>query len=163
MLEPAPASPTTRPEPQDATGSDTDPESALLAALREATGVPTLDFDEDRDVGLRFGELPVLVRLVDGPPRVRIHSVVLDDVEPDAELLARLNELNAQAGGIRWIAGGRRVVAVVEIPAAPVVAAHVAQALHGFCGTCEGLAKLLRAEFGDGASALARGASRVLH
>lgn len=140
------------------------PETLLLDALREATGVDTLDFDEDRDVGLRYATLPVLVRLVDRPPRVRIHAVVLDDVAPDLELLERLNAMNREAGGIRWIASGRRVVAVVEIPAAPVVAAHVAQALHGFCETVEAIARGMRMEFGEGAIRWARdGQVRVLH
>jgi hypothetical protein len=141
-----------------------DPSAALLAALREATGVDTLDFDEDRDVGLRYASLPVLVRLVERPPRVRIHAIVLDDAEPGVELLARFDALNAQAGGIRWFSSGRRVVAVTEIPAAPIVAAHVAQALHGFCETVEGIARAMRLEFGEGGIRLAGGGEGwVLH
>lgn len=124
------------------------PEDRLLAALREATGIDTLDYDEDRDVGLRYGDQPVFVRLLDRPPRVRIHAVVLGGVEVGVELLEWLNALNAQSDGVRWFVNGGRVVGVMEIPAEPVVSGHVAQALHGFCAMCEDVGKGLRAALG---------------
>lgn len=138
-------------------------EDILLAVLREVTGLDTLGYDEDRDVGLRFGDQPVLVRLVDDPPRIRMHSVVLDDVEPDTELLARLNELNMQPGGTRWFTDGRRVMGVIEIPAVPVVPMHVAQALHALCRCCERVIGSLAAEAVEGSDRAARGDCRTLH
>ena len=140
------------------------PEDRLLAALREATGIDTLDYDEDRDVGLRYGDQPVFVRLLDRPPRVRIHAVVLGGVEVGVELLERLNELNARGGGVRWFVNEGRVVGAVEFPAAPLVAEQVAQALHGFCAASEGVGAALGSALGEPPERRRRSAPRrVLH
>ena len=160
MIESAGSSTDPRPEHHD----DTDgPELALLAALREATGVETLCLDDDHDIGLRFGDLPVFVRWVRERGLVCIHSVVLRDAGADPEVLAQLNALNGQGGGIRWYLRDHAVVAVTEIPAVPLVPEHVAHALHGFCATCAWAGKVLRAEFGDGRGVMHRVASRMLH
>ena len=135
----------------------------LLGAVREATGVADLAFDASRHVWLTYRDQPVMLRLVPAPLRVQIHAPVVKAGRVDAALLERLNELNGDTAGVRWVALEQMVVAVVEVSALPMVPDHVVAALQAFCTHVDEHARLLRAEFGVHAFPQARHRPGVLH
>ncbi|OGT88615.1 MAG: hypothetical protein A2286_03235 [Gammaproteobacteria bacterium RIFOXYA12_FULL_61_12] len=120
----------------------------LRAALREVAGIPDLDFDEDGDIGIRYGSLIIFVRLMGDPPHVRLVSPLLADVDESQGLLARLNEINCRLGHMHLIAHNDAILAIADVPAAPFVSDHMAQALRDFCQLTDGMDDLLQGEFG---------------
>ena len=86
----------------------------LRATLREAAAVPDLDFDEDGDIGIRYGSTIVFVRLIGDPPHVRLLSPLLADVEESHGLLIGLNEINCRLGHMHLIA--LREVEITKVP-----------------------------------------------
>ena len=64
------------------TGADVvaDLEHRLLATARETTGLGSLEYDDDRDIGFVHGRIGVLVSLVGNPARVRLRALMVTDV-----------------------------------------------------------------------------------
>ena len=122
--------------------------AAVLAALKEETGISDIEYDDDGDIGLRRGSAVVFVRLIDEPPCVRIYSPLLQDVEERPDILVRLNDINANQPLMRFIYCNGIIFGATDIPAAPFVSAHVAKAFEYFCEIADGMDNLLQAEFG---------------
>ncbi len=120
----------------------------LVATIRQAMDIDDLEFDDDGDIGVRFGSVAVFVRLVGNPPCVRIHSGLLQDVEETPELLSSLNDLNFEVKHLRLLIKDRVVYAVADAPAEPFIAEHVASAFLYFCHISDGIDSLLQTEFG---------------
>lgn len=79
-------------------------------------GLGPLVRDHDGDYAFRFGTSDLRVRLVeDEPPRVRIFSVVLSDVEESHDLLRELNSINASPYFARAFLTGDQVVVGWEL------------------------------------------------
>lgn len=57
-----------------------DLEHRLLATARETTGLGSLEYDDDRDIGFVHGRIGVLVSLVGNPARVRLRALMVTDV-----------------------------------------------------------------------------------
>lgn len=57
-----------------------DLEHRLLATVRETTGLGSLEYDDDRDIGFVHGRIGVLVSLVGNPARVRLRALMVTDV-----------------------------------------------------------------------------------
>lgn len=67
----------------------------LLATITESDHVAP---DQDGDYPVRFGSALYFVRLVgDDHPDVQVFAVAVDGVQPTAELLAEINEINSRA------------------------------------------------------------------
>lgn len=126
----------------------TDLEQRLLATVREATGLGSLEYDEDRDIQVVYGSTVALISLVGRPLRVRMRALMVTDVEGSPALLERLNELNAGVGSMHFLFHRGAIQAICEIPAWPFVPEHVENALDEMCQVCDGLDDLLQAEFG---------------
>jgi hypothetical protein len=120
----------------------------LLTTVRLVTGLTELDYDADGDLMLRYGSTAVQIRLVGQPPYVRIASPLVSGVRKTQRLLERINELNAAVGHPHYVAGDGVIWSVTDVPAAPYVHQHVAEALQDFCRTNDAIDELLQAEFG---------------
>lgn len=125
-----------------------DVEHRLLAAVREATGLQSLEYDDDRDIQVVYGSTVVLVGLAGGPLKVRMRAVMVADVGPSPALFERLNELNVRLTSMHLLHHRDTIQAVCEVPAWPFVPEHVAGALDELCQVCDGLDDLLQSEFG---------------
>jgi hypothetical protein len=125
-----------------------DLEHRLLATVREATGLPDLDYDDDRDIQVVYGSTIAMVTLLRKPLRVRMYALVLTDVGASPALLARINELNRTLGSMHLLYSRGAVQATCEVPAWPFVPQHVENALDGLCKVCNRLGDPLQAEFG---------------
>jgi len=120
----------------------------VLKAIREASGNPDLEFDEDGDVLLRFGSAAVFVRVLGGSSGVRMFSPVLESVEINDRLLGRLSELNAEIRFARFFAAEGRVIVAAEVFAAPFVAEYVTQACPQVGSLADEYGGTLQKEFG---------------
>lgn len=79
-------------------------------------GLGPLVRDHDGDYAFRFGTSDLYVRLVENdPPRVRIFSVVLEDVEETPDLLRELNSINASPYFARAFLVGKQVMVGWEL------------------------------------------------
>ena len=135
----------------------------LLEAVKNATGLDDLDYDEDGDLGFRSGSAVVFVRLAGHPAFVRFCSPLLTDCKETPALFARLNEMNAGRSHLRLFAIDRKIFAVAEVPAEPFVGEHVGSMLHDFCQITNGLDSLLQTEFGGKTAFFPSMASSLRH
>ena len=77
-----------------------------------------LEVDPDGDIPVRVGSALYFVSLLDRDPvLVRVWSIVLDDVKTSDELLAELNDINANIVAARVFLLGDRVIAAAELRA----------------------------------------------
>lgn len=120
----------------------------LLQALREETGIDSLDFDGDGDIALRYGSVLLFARVSGNTPSVRFHARILGEVRASAALLERLNDLNARVVRPAFFHASDSIYAIADIPASPFEGRHVAQALREFCELTDGVDELLQSEFG---------------
>ncbi|WP_295407330.1 YbjN domain-containing protein [uncultured Thiocystis sp.] len=135
----------------------------LLATLREAMDIPELEFDQDGDIGVRFGSVAVFVSLIGAPPSVRISARVLADVETTPELASRLNDLNADTWFLHFFLHDGAVYAAADLPAVPFIGEHVASVFVYFCQVADGIDSLLQAEFGGRTAFLESSPSALKH
>ena len=120
----------------------------LLATLKKTTGISDLTFDDDGDISIRSGSALTFVGLIDDPPYVRIYSPILVDVEDNAAICGRLNDINATETLMRFIFRNGIIYSVADVSASPFVGAHVAQAFVHVCAIADGMDSLLQEEFG---------------
>jgi hypothetical protein len=94
-------------------------QQAVIAALREPTGNPDLEPDEDGDIAIRFGGALVFVRVNRERPAIDLFSHVVRNVEPTPALLEALNELNRAHCRTTFLATDSTVIATLEIDCDP--------------------------------------------
>lgn len=121
---------------------------ALLAAIREVTGMGELEFDEDGDVCLPWWSQVFFVRRLSKTPFLRIWSPLLAGIAETPEMLKQINLLNAGAGLVRYSVYDGVVFAEADVPADPIVVKHVDLALRGFYGATDGVDVMLQRQFG---------------
>ncbi|MBK5966659.1 hypothetical protein CCR95_21920 [Thiocystis minor] len=135
----------------------------LLATLRETMSIPELEFDQDGDIGVRFGSVAVFVCLIGNPPSVHIHARLLVDVEETSELVSRLNDLNADTRFLHFFLDNGAVHAAADVPAEPFIGVHVSSVFLYFCQIADGIDSLLQAEFGGSTTFLESAPSLLKH
>jgi hypothetical protein len=120
----------------------------VLKTVRKGLKDDTADYDDDGDLQVRFGSAVAFVRPVENPLSVRVFSPVLAAVEADEELLARLNDLNADTSFARLMHMGDTVFAAVDVPAAPLLPEHLDRAIVGLGKFADEIDDHLQADFG---------------
>lgn len=120
----------------------------LLATFRDMSGIDDLDFDEDGDIGLRYGSILAFARLSGHPPNVRIQARLLAGLDETPELLSRLNEINGGVCHLHLVVHGGAVYALADVLAEPFVSAHIVVVFQYFCQIADGIGGALQAEFG---------------
>lgn len=120
----------------------------LLTTIREAIGIPDLEYDDDGDIGVPYGSIAAFVRLEGNPPTVRIHCRLLAQLEETPELLSRLNAINRGLRHLHCFVHEGSVYAVADIPAKPFAGEVVASVFQYFCQIADGMDSLLQAELG---------------
>jgi hypothetical protein len=120
----------------------------ILDALKAWTGRTGLEFDDDGDLLLSRGDVPVLLRVDRKAPFVDVFSTVLHDVEPCPELMEALNDRNNAARCVVLTLMGTRVVASVSVDAAVFVPELFKNALTALADAVEEARAELRPRFG---------------
>ena len=90
----------------------------------------------------------MIVRVLEDPLCVRMFAPVLENVEAGDELVGRLNDMNANVRFARLFVLEGTVYAAVEVPASPLVAAHVTRACEGLGQVADETGVELEQEFG---------------
>lgn len=121
---------------------------SLLTTLKKNTGISDLDYDDEGDIGIRYGSAIAFVRLIGDPLHIRIYSPILHDVEECPRIFARLNDINANEALMRLYFQNGVIYGACDISAVPYVADHVVQSFEHFCAIADGMDSLLQAEFG---------------
>lgn len=126
----------------------------LLEELREFTGINDLAYDQDGDVGIRYGSILIFLQLINDCQYVRIFSPILHEVEDDSGIYTRLNDINANQVQVRYFYKNGTIYAITDVLVVPFVSEFVLQALSHFSLTVDGLGGLLQDEFGGHAAFL---------
>ncbi len=120
--------------------------------VRAYLGVPDgepLNVDDDGDIPVRSGSAMYYVSLLDRDPvLVRVWSIVLDEIDPSADLLEELNDMNASIVAARVFSSGRRVVAATELRADTLDAAELAFACDSIGALADWIDNTLQIRFG---------------
>ena len=118
--------------------------------IREVAGHLALVQDHDGDYLLSRRLTRIYGRLVDdsSPPMLQVFAVLLDEVEPNAELYAELNDLNSQVGFARIFFVGGQVLAEVDLVAATLDHVELATAINRISDLSERVSPMLAAVFG---------------
>lgn len=135
----------------------------LLQAVRQASGVEDLEYDEDGDLCLRYGEIPLFVTLLEDVEAVRFCSPLASKLDASAGLLSRLNALNAEMADMHCVSVEGGVLAVSSLQWAGVKDGGFKRCLDRFAARAETIAIELRATFGGDAMLVEPDAGRVLH
>jgi hypothetical protein len=101
-----------------------------LRELVEATvahhlGVEELVTDDDGDIPIESGRVPLWVQVLEESPTVRILSNVVVRVMSTRQARIEADVLNRQHSHLRFTVHDRTVVATIDIPGSPFVAQHL--------------------------------------
>lgn len=118
----------------------------VLAALDEGDG--PVGRNEDGDMLVAHGSALTFVRPAVEPPRLRFASPLLSGVPGTAELLSRLNDMNARVSFGRLYHQDDTVVAEMELICRPFVPEHVAIATNIMSHLADVADDMLQDEFG---------------
>jgi hypothetical protein len=119
------------------------------AAVRAFTGVTDLQRDKDGDLPIRMGSAMVFVRVVDAtPPTVMVFAPVIWGVATSSDLLAAINEANAQVHYGRLFWNGREVIVASELPAIGLTPEEIAFACFQVGAIADHFDDQLQATFG---------------
>ncbi len=135
----------------------------LLSALKEITDIENLYYDEDGDIGLRFGSIATFICVSGNPPAIRFYSPLVQDVRETHKLHVRLNELNSGIGCMHLFVRDKTIYAMSEIAAWPLQYAVLENAVSRFCTVADGIDELLEAEFGGKATRFSHIRSTMIH
>lgn len=142
---------------------DEDLSLQLLETLRDTVGDSSLEFEEDGDIGVRYGSALVFARMNHESMYVNIFSRILTDVRESPAVLSRLNDINANEVMLRVFYRDSAIFAVVDISALPFVDTHVADAFGYFCDIADRIGNMLKAEFGGQTEFEENSQSNMLH
>ena len=129
-------------------GDREDLSQLLLETVRDAVGVTDLEYDEEGEIGIRYGSALSFVRLDNDGLFVSIYSMLLTDVRENHGIYIRLNDINANETMLRVFYTDGVIYAVADIPALPLVPVHVAATLGYFSDAADRMGGRLKAEFG---------------
>ncbi len=136
--------------------------SQLLATVSRVTGIGDLGYDVDGNIGIRFGDISVFIRLLDNPVSVRLFAPLVIGVQPTPELYAYLNDINVGIGHMHVYHKHDVIAAVSVFPMLPSNDEVFADTLRRFCEIADGLDDPLAAQF-DGRSLRIGGEPRTVH
>lgn len=105
----------------------------LLDVLSELTGVRGWTFDDVGDVGpISFGNVKAFGRLVEQSPYIRFYCPVIHDIEENAAVLSKLNELNCIYGHAHFCLLNGAITCVSDVLVSPFHTSYVASGLANF-------------------------------
>lgn len=119
-----------------------------LVILSEITGLCDLFIDDTEKIAVHYERFLVFVRLIGEPPSVQIFSPILQKVDEDQDIHARLNEVNANVTFARFFIQDDTIFCAYELSALPFVENRFAEAFMRFCDTAHEISVELQKEFG---------------
>jgi len=120
----------------------------VLAILREASGNPDLQPDDDGEMAIRFGSSAVFFQVFGDPPIVRAYSPALTQVPLEPKVAIALNELNSSTAFTKWLAVDDMIVAAIDLFGDPLVERHIVHACEVLGSTADDVDDQLQQQFG---------------
>lgn len=120
----------------------------VLEILREASGNPDLEPDDDGEMAIRFGSSVVFFQVFGDPPIVRAYSPALTQVPTDPKVALALNELNSSTAFTKWMAVNGMIVAAIDLFGDPLVKHHIVHACEVLGSTADDVDDQLQQQFG---------------
>jgi len=92
----------------------------LLNLLRDITGLPHLDYDEDGDLSIGVDNVAIYVSLIESDTHIRFRTDILKGVKKQSGLYESLNDLNATVALVRYAYAGGTIFSILDVPASPL-------------------------------------------
>lgn len=131
-----------------------DASKLLLDTLREYTDISDLNYDEDGDIGILSGSALTFIRLINDSKHIRLFSIILTNVDDDADIYKHINDINADEELIRFFYKEEAIFGLLDIFAAPYIGEHVVQAFEYFSTTVDRIGIQLQETFGGHTSVI---------
>lgn len=123
-------------------------EQRVDAYFKDLLGVDELQRDSDRDIPIRWDDHMVFVRVISDPGYVRVFSPVLHDLEPTAELIGAVNDINLETRIARFMVKGGEVLVGADVDDTPAIEGPLSDAYHAVGSLVTHYAGILQDRFG---------------
>ncbi len=123
-------------------------ERRVDAYFKHLLGLDELTRDSDGDIPIRWDDHMVFVRVTSDPDYVRVFSPVLHDLEPTAELMAAVNDINLEIRIARFLVKGSEVLVGADVDDTPAIEGPLSDAYHAVGSLASHYAGVLQARFG---------------
>jgi hypothetical protein len=123
-------------------------EQRVDAYYKNLLEVDDLTRDSDGDIPIRWDDHMVFVRVTSDPDYVRVFSPVLHDLEPTAELVAAVNDINLEIRIARFLVKGGEVIVSADVDDTPAIEGPLGDAYHAVGSLASHYAGQLQARFG---------------
>ncbi len=135
----------------------------LRSAVREITGIPALDYDQDGDLVVRYGELPIIITHHESAGTVSFFSPLVEDLEESTSLVSKINTVNISLGPLHLFLHENTLCARSVLPADPIVTSHLSKMLREFGEIIEAQQAAFSHEFSGESFEKNEGGSRFTH
>lgn len=139
------------------------PVEQLVHAMRLATGIGDLEFDDDGNVSISYCDIPIFLSIGDSPPSVRLGALLAKDLPEDGTLLSRVNALNVETTHMHCFIDEGRAIAVASLPLAVMNGPEFSTLLDQFSIQSQSIAIELRALSNGKAFVSGADATSILH
>jgi hypothetical protein len=123
-------------------------EQRVDAYFKNLLEVEEVTRDSDGDIPIRWDDHMVFVRVASDPDYVRVFSPVLHDLEPTAELMAAVNDINLEIRIARFLVKGGEVLVGADIDDTPAIEGPLSDAYHAVGSLASHYTDVLQARFG---------------
>lgn len=150
---PAPPAPDSDSSP-DLTGDEANPVERLrqwaLTTVREAFKDPSIEPDDEGDIGISRGSIVVYITPHDEPLRLEIYAVLLLDVPYSEQLLRTINSINVKLPfeKVQYIESQNMVIMTTQINASGLSESSLLEHLGNLSGAADYFDTQLHEQFG---------------
>jgi len=138
-------------------------EQDLRSVVREVTGIPGLDYDQDGDLVVRYGDLPIVITAHEAAGTISLFSPLVDDLEETPSLMTKLNTVNISLGPLHLFLHENTLCARCVLPADPIVTSHLSRMLRQFGEIVEAQQAAFSHEFSGEGLVTEKEGSRFTH
>jgi hypothetical protein len=133
----------------------------LLETIKDVTGLTDIKPDQDGDIGVGCGCAVTYIRAIDDGKRVHLFSTVVHDLHESAQLIERLNAINANTTDMQFTFISEAIYAELKVSTDPNDSKQVAQTFTQFGEVADAMGILFQSEFG-GKTAIAKSMLTVM-
>ena len=141
-------------EPQDIA-------ALLLETIKDITGLTDVKPDQDVDIGVGCGSAVTYLRAIDDGKQVHLFSTVVHDLTESAQLIERLNAINANTTDMQFTFISEAIYAELKVATDPYDSQQIAKTFKQFGELADSMGILFQSEFG-GKTAIAKSMLTVM-
>jgi len=133
----------------------------LLETIKDVTGLTDIKPDQDGDIGVGCGCAVTYLRAIDDGKRIHLFSTVVHDLNESAQLIERLNAINANTTDMQFTFISEAIYAELKVATDPYDSREVAKTFKQFGEVADSMGILFQSEFG-GKTAIAKSMLTVM-